>query len=77
MGFPCFEISPSASNLLITVSDSISTSSLSVHYRLSKLRSFLPGSGGFSHVTMLYPLAGIAWAALLCDLRSPLQAHLE
>src|SRR6266581_2152177 len=76
MRFPCFEMFPSASNLLITVADSISTSSLLVDCQQRKLLPF-PLVVKVSQILRLaYPLASIASTSLWCDLRNPLQAHL-
>src|SRR5712692_749638 len=74
--FPCFESFSSASNLLITVADSISTSSLSDNCRLRKLFPF-PLVRLVSRVLLLaYPHTSTASIWSWCSLRNPLQAHL-
>src|SRR5712692_2133943 len=75
-GFPCFEMSPSASNLLITVADSISTSSLLVDCQQRKLLPF-PLAAVVSAIFLPpYPHASTTSTSLWCSLRNPLQAHL-
>src|SRR5712692_756486 len=75
-GFPCFEMSPSASNLLITVADSISTSSLLVDGQPRKLLPF-PLAAGVSAIFLPpYPHTSTASTLWWHSLRNPLQAHL-
>src|SRR5712691_13204115 len=72
----CLEMSPSASNRLITVADSISTSSLLVDYQQRKLFPF-PLVAEVSRVLLLtYPHTSTASTSLWCDLRNPLRPTL-
>src|SRR5260370_15072208 len=78
MRFPCCEIVASASNLLITVAGSISTSSLSVDRKHRKSVSLPPRQGRFrGNYFPLIPLSVLSSPHRAGRLRNPLQPHLD
>jgi hypothetical protein len=75
--FPCCEIVPSASNLLITIAVSISSTSLSLIIGFDKAATLPPRQGQVSQELLLaYPSAGIteAFGFVICGIhdRPPL-----